>query len=132
MKYATRKLSLGDVVEKGGTTFYVIQEGTTTYNKLEGKEQINTYVLTSSRVRTTTDGSDFTMDGRGWVVTGVLTDSGLEKARKNPVSVSMDDIQQLMVDRLVFDSKLLEKVEKLEALGLEPEIYESVVNIVCG
>lgn len=106
-KYVTSKLATADVIEKEGVLFYVAHAGTQIYRRMEGDVEVESYKLASSRgVREFIDGSKPSMDGRGYLVVGILNDEGLELARNNPSSINRGEHWQAIEEPLIYDSEL--------------------------
>ena len=139
-KYVTRKLTAGDVIEKEGSIMYVISSNKTFQQKLDGNIEVDVYTLASSRgVTQTFSGSTGSMDGRGWVVTHVLTEDGYDKACRNPASVTPADYLELEW-KFIYDSSLGDKVEKIQTVMQEhcdngamfEDVAQQLLEILCS
>ena len=142
-KYVTRRLAIGDVVKKDGSTYYVLNRYEQRQFKKDGSYvMVDCYVLTSDTVQTETSVSATNMDGRGWVVTNVLTEEGYKKACANPTSVTINDYLELEW-KFLYDSKLCDKVSMIQKLEVDSEEASSegaacniqldtIIDILCG
>jgi hypothetical protein len=114
-KYTTRKLAVGDVVEKDdGFLVYVVGANTTTRQTLDGTVEDMHYSIFTCVNITASHGS---MNARGYNVVGILTDKGLEQARRGTVPPSGEILD--LEEHLIYDADLADKVNKIEALYID-------------
>jgi hypothetical protein len=113
-KYTTRELVVGDVLEKDGDTgftIYVVGVNKIACQTMDGTVYEANYSIFTRVNITASHGS---MNARGYEVVGLLTDKGLEQARRGTVPPS-GEVQPLE-EPLIYNADLADKVNKIEAM----------------